>query len=68
MTIIFLFLSNKIFHHEGLMYPGQWSETHQIKLQRDCHLVQPIILQHSRKMALNLNAGVIAGIFQKNLM
>ena len=45
----------------GLMYPGQWSETHQIRLQRDCHLVQPIILQHSRKMALNLNAGVIAG-------
>ena len=43
------------------MYPGQWSETHQIRLQRDCHLVQPIILQHSRKMALNLNAGVIAG-------
>ena len=46
----------------GLQYPGEWSETHQIKLQRDCHLVQPIILQHSRKMALNLNAGVIAGL------
>ena len=50
----------------GLMYPGKWSETHQIKLQRDCHLVQPIILQHSRKMALNLNAGVIAG--NKNIL
>ena len=53
------------FYLKGLLYPGLWSETHQIRLQRDCHLVQPIILQHSRKMALNLNAGVIAGQIQK---
>ena len=45
----------------GLVYPGAWSDSQQIKVQRDCHLLQPVILQHSRKMALNLNAGVIAG-------
>ena len=55
------------FYLKGLLYPGLWSETHQIRLQRDCHLVQPIILQHSRKMALNLNAGVIAGQIQNQI-
>ena len=52
---------SKSLYSPGLLYPGSWSETQQIKLQRDCHLLQPVILQHSRKMALNLNAGVIAG-------
>eukprot|EP00090_Calanus_glacialis_P013507 TRINITY_DN22191_c0_g1_i1.p1 TRINITY_DN22191_c0_g1~~TRINITY_DN22191_c0_g1_i1.p1 ORF type:complete len:1215 (-),score=130.86 TRINITY_DN22191_c0_g1_i1:761-4405(-) len=54
--------SSESIYSPGLMYRGRWSETHQILLQKDCHLVQAITLGHSRKMALNLNAGVIAGL------
>ena len=54
--------SSESIYTPGQMYEGDWSETHQIQLQKDCHLVKAFKVGHSRKMALNLNAGVIAGL------
>ena len=60
--------SSESIYSPGVIYHGTWSETHQILLQKDCHLVQAITLGHSRTMALNLNAGVIAGLGATVLM
>ena len=50
--------SAESLYSPGLMYHGPWSESQQMRLQKDCHLVQPIILQHSRKAAIQLSCHI----------
>ncbi len=43
-------------------YPGNWSETRQLLMRSGCQIAQAYTVIHSHHLALNLNAGVIAGL------
>ena len=43
-------------------YPGNYSETRQLLMRSGCQIAQAYTVIHSHHLALNLNAGVIAGL------